>query len=423
MTRRQQLNSWMLIFLIASAVVILLVGCGLRSGYSGLGDGQLFVFRDGLLSFILIIIGLFFATFVYCVYSFQLPVFDYLSRIVFVNVASYGAIGLLTYLFTIPIYSRSLFFTELAVSTILLLIYFYFRNRLYPVRIGLVSENLRQAQKIKTIKSVSWVTVEPDTLIETELDVVLADLQSVVDENLSRQLTKLSQLGVIVLDRSHTESLLTGSIRMETISLNEFGDITVPKFYIGVKRVIDVSVTLLLLPLILVLSAFVALAIKIDSPGPILFSQNRIGYKNKSFLMFKFRSMHSAPNTNDPEFAPQAEQRITRIGRILRRNRLDELSQFWNVLKGEMSIIGPRPEQAQFVARFSKTIPFYDLRHTVRPGITGWAQVMTGYASNEDQTRTKLEYDFFYIKHLNIWIDTLILIRTFKTVILGRGSR
>ena len=139
--------------------------------------------------------------------------------------------------------------------------------------------------------------------------------------------------------------------------------------------------------------------------------------------MFKFRSMHSAPQHTDPEFAPQADQRITRIGRILRRNRLDEVPQFWNVLKGEMSIVGPRPEQSQFVNRFSKTIPFYDLRHTVRPGITGWAQVMAGYASNEDQTRTKLEYDFFYIKHLNIWVDILVLIRTFKTVLLGRGSQ
>jgi len=327
------------------------------------------------------------------------------------------------YLFRIPLYSGLLLLTELVVSTLLLLIYFYFRNRLYPVRIGLVSENLRHAQIIKVIKSVSWVTLEPDTLIETELDVVLADLQSVIDEKLSRQLTKLSQLGVIVLDRSYTESLLTGRIWMENISLNEFGDITVPKLYLGLKFVTDILITLLLLPFILVVSVLVALAIKVDSPGPILFSQHRIGYKNRPFLMFKFRSMHSASQHAGAEFAPQADQRITRIGRILRRSRLDEVPQFWNVLKGEMSIVGPRPEQSQFVDRFSKTIPFYDLRHTVRPGITGWAQIMTGYASNEDQTRTKLEYDFFYIKHLSIWVDMLVLIRTFKTVLLGRGSQ
>ena len=423
MTRRQQLNSWMLVFLIASVAIIFLVGCGLRSGYGGLGDGQLFVFRDGLLSFSLIITGLFCATFVYCVYSFQLPVFDYLSRIVFVNVASYSAIGLLMYLFRIPLYSGSLLLTELVVSTLLLLIYFYLRNRLYPVRIGLVGGTPRQAQNIQAIKSVSWITAQPDTLVPTELDVVLVDLRSVVDKTLSRKLTELSQLGVTILDRSHTESLLTGKIRMEKISLNEFGDITVPKLYLGLKFVTDILITLLLLPFILVVSALVALAIKVDSPGPILFSQHRIGYKNRPFLMFKFRSMHSAPQHADPEFAPQADQRITRIGRILRRNRLDEVPQFWNVIKGEMSIVGPRPEQSQFVDRFSKTIPFYDLRHTVRPGITGWAQVMTGYASNEDQTKTKLEYDFFYIKHLNIWIDILVLIRTFKTVLLGRGSR
>jgi len=327
------------------------------------------------------------------------------------------------YLFRIPLYSGSLLLTELVVSTLLLLMYFYFRNRLYPVRIGLVGKNQSQAQNISANKFVRWITVQPDMLLRADMDVVLADLQSIVDETLSRKLTELSQLGVTVLDRSHTESLLTGRIRMEKISLNEFGDITAPKLYLGLKFVTDVLITLLLLPFILVVSALVALAIKVDSPGPILFSQQRIGYKNRPFLMFKFRSMHSAPEHADPEFAPQADQRITRIGRILRRNRLDEVPQFWNVLKGEMSIVGPRPEQSQFVDRFSKTIPFYDLRHTVRPGITGWAQVMTGYASNEDQTKTKLEYDFFYIKHLNIWIDILVLIRTFKTVLLGRGSR
>ncbi len=423
MSRHRQLNLWTILYLLGSIAVIFVVSCSLRSGYAGFGDGQIFVFRDGLLSFSLIIIGLFVISFVYCIHSFRLPLFDYLSRIVFVNVAGYSLIGLLMYLFRIPLYSGSLLLTQLVLSTLLLVIYFYVRNRLYPVRIGLVGTSQRHTQNIQAIKHVSWLTVQPDTLVHADLDVVLADLQSVVDENLSRQLTKLSQLGIIVLDCSQTESLLTGRIRMETISLNEFGDITVPTLYIGLKRVIDISITLLLLPLILVASALVALAIKVDSRGPIFFSQNRIGYKNKPFLMFKFRSMHSAPQHTDPEFAPQADQRITRIGRILRRNRLDEVPQFWNVLKGEMSIVGPRPEQSKFVERFSRTIPFYDLRHTVRPGITGWAQVMTGYASNEDQTKTKLEYDFFYIKHLNIWIDMLVLIRTFKTVLLGRGSR
>ena len=190
----------MLVFLIASVAIIFLVGCGLRSGYGGLGDGQLFVFRDGLLSFTLIIIGLFCATFVYCVYSFQLPVFDYLSRIVFVNVASYSAIGLLMYLFRIPLYSGSLLLTELVVSTLLLLIYFYLRNRLYPVRIGLVGGTPHQAENIQAIKSVSWITAQPDRLVPTELDVVLVDLRSVVDKTLSRKLTELGQLGVVRSD-------------------------------------------------------------------------------------------------------------------------------------------------------------------------------------------------------------------------------
>ena len=117
------------------------------------------------------------------------------------------------------------------------------------------------------------------------------------------------------------------------------------------------------------------------------------------------------------------DRRITRIGRFLRRTRLDEVPQFWNVLKGDMSVIGPRPEQFEFVKRFSEDIPFYGFRHTVQPGITGWAQIMHGYAANEGQTRRKLEFDFFYIKNISAWLDLIIFFHTFKVLIMGKGAR
>ena len=138
--------------------------------------------------------------------------------------------------------------------------------------------------------------------------------------------------------------------------------------------------------------------------------------------MYKFRSMVKS-SIPEHRFAEKMDKRVTRIGRLLRRLRLDELPQVWNVLRGDMSLIGPRPEQLEFTSRFDQLIPFYGFRHTIRPGITGWAQVMYGYAASDEQTRAKLEFDFFYIKHMSLWLDLVVLVKTFRTIILGSGSR
>ena len=128
-------------------------------------------------------------------------------------------------------------------------------------------------------------------------------------------------------------------------------------------------------------------------------------------------------SNDNTQFAEIKDKRITWVGRWLRRFRLDELPQFWNILRGEMSLIGPRPEQPLFVEQFMRQIPYYDFRHTVRPGITGWAQVRYGYAASASQTRDKLEYDFFYIKHMSLWLNVNILLQTARTIVLGNGAR
>ena len=138
-------------------------------------------------------------------------------------------------------------------------------------------------------------------------------------------------------------------------------------------------------------------------------------------MMMKFRSMFVASQPRN-RFAEKMDAQVTRVGRVLRRLRLDELPQLWNVLKGDMSLIGPRPEQLEFSQRFDRLIPFYGFRHTIRPGITGWAQVMYGYAASDEQTRAKLELDFFYIKHMSAWLDLVTLVKTLRTMIIGPGS-
>ena len=188
------------------------------------------------------------------------------------------------------------------------------------------------------------------------------------------------------------------------------------------KRALDVTAVLLTLPLSLPLAVLVALAVRLDSPGPALFSQWRTGLHGRAFRLHKFRSMrHTAHDT--PQFASERDKRITRLGAFLRKSRLDEIPQLWNVLRGDMSLIGPRPEQTAFVAQFAQEIPSYPYRHLVRPGLTGWAQVQQGYAASTEETAVKLSYDLYYVTHYSLAMDLLIALKTVRTVLTGHGAR
>jgi lipopolysaccharide/colanic/teichoic acid biosynthesis glycosyltransferase len=193
--------------------------------------------------------------------------------------------------------------------------------------------------------------------------------------------------------------------------------------YDRVKRLLDLGVVIGLSPLWVPLAAAVGLAVRYDSKGPALFSQQRVGRDGQAFTLWKFRSMVHGLQAPGVHFAQADDPRITRVGRFLRRTRLDELPQLWNVLRGHMSLIGPRPEQAAFVREFAATIPSYPYRHLVRPGLTGWAQVQHGYADSADSTRIKLSYDLYYVAHYSLALDLLIAAKTVKTVFTGFGAR
>ncbi len=193
--------------------------------------------------------------------------------------------------------------------------------------------------------------------------------------------------------------------------------------YDRAKRVLDVAAVIVLAPLWLPLAAGVALAVRFDSKGPALYSQPRVGRDGQVFTLWKFRSMVHGLQAPGVHFAQAEDPRITRVGRVLRRTRLDELPQLFNVLMGHMSLIGPRPEQTAFVRDFAATIPSYPYRHLVRPGLTGWAQVQQGYADSADTTRIKLSYDLYYVAHYSLALDLLIAAKTVKTVCTGFGAR
>ncbi len=191
----------------------------------------------------------------------------------------------------------------------------------------------------------------------------------------------------------------------------------------GLKRLMDVVLSLLGLVLTAPLSVLIAVAIKLDSPGPVLYRQRRIGRDGREFVLLKFRTMrHDAEKATGPVWARRGDDRVTRIGRILRRTRLDEIPQMWNILVGEMSFVGPRPERPFFVERLRREIPYYLERLTVRPGLTGWAQVNFPYGASIEDAKQKLMYDLYYIKNMSLVFDLTIMLRTIKVLLLRRGA-
>lgn len=190
------------------------------------------------------------------------------------------------------------------------------------------------------------------------------------------------------------------------------------------KRVIDILLSLAGLILTAPLMGVIAVLVKCSSKGPVIFSQVRVGQGGKEFKVHKFRTMREdAELQTGAVWAVEDDPRVTKVGRFLRKVRLDELPQFWNVLKGEMSFVGPRPERPVFVSQLERKLPYYGGRHAVKPGITGWAQVNYPYGASEEDALRKLEYDLFYIKNISLWFDLYIVLKTVKTVLAGEGGR
>ncbi len=191
-----------------------------------------------------------------------------------------------------------------------------------------------------------------------------------------------------------------------------------------VKRTLDIILSLILLILLAPLLIMVAVLIKLDSRGPVIFSQDRVGKSRKKYRVHKFRSMmDNAEKETGPVWAVDDDARVTRVGRVIRKLRIDELPQLWNVLKGEMSFVGPRPERNHFVKQLEEIIPYYGVRFSVKPGVTGWAQVCYGYGASVEDAVEKLNYELFYIKNMSIYMDLMIVLKTVKTVLFGKGAR
>lgn len=272
-----------------------------------------------------------------------------------------------------------------------------------------------------------WIIMDAPHIPDDPKAIIVADLRYDHQEAWEQMLAHAAVAGYPVYHIKQLRESLTGRVSIEHISENSFGSLLPNLAYRKIKRAIDLASAILILPLIIVPLFIVAALIKIDSPGPIIFRQERMGYRGRPFRIFKFRSMRvhdvAADHARGAAMTIDGDPRITRLGRFLRRSRIDEIPQIFNIIAGDMSWIGPRPEAISLSLWYEKEIPFYFYRHIVRPGITGWAQVNQGHVSDLDSVSTKLGYDFYYIQNFSAWIDVLITLRTISTMLSGFGAK
>jgi exopolysaccharide biosynthesis polyprenyl glycosylphosphotransferase len=255
--------------------------------------------------------------------------------------------------------------------------------------------------------------------------IIVSDAKSQSMATLQRMLRWKLQ-GLPIEDAQGFYERATGRVRIDGLTLDQC--IFSYKYDNGaskrrIKRIFDVVAAALLFVLTSPIICVVALLIWSQRDGEIVFKQERTGLNGRPFRIYKFRTMRPAPADGSSRWATHETHRITRVGAFLRKYRLDELLQLINIVKGEMSMVGPRPEQPQFCRMLADCIPFYEQRHSVPPGLTGWAQVRYHYGSSIEESKRKLEFDLFYVKHLSLWLDCAILIETVKVVLVGRGAR
>lgn len=282
------------------------------------------------------------------------------------------------------------------------------------------------------------VTVEKNRIVGKMDDIVLLCRQYKVHSiimalterrgNLAiHKLVSCKLMGVRIVDYPNFYESMTGKIPVEIINpswLVQSSGFLITPFIRTMKRIFDIILSSLVLLITLPFFPIIVIMVKYKSPGPVFYFQQRVGKQGKDFTIYKFRSMGTdAESKEGVAWAKENDPRVTPFGHILRKTRIDELPQLVNVLKGEMSFIGPRPERPQFVEKICEVTPYYMERHAVKPGITGWAQVMYPYGASLGDSVEKLRYDLYYINNLSIFLELLIVFETIKIILFRRGSR
>ncbi|WP_297560967.1 exopolysaccharide biosynthesis polyprenyl glycosylphosphotransferase [Meiothermus sp.] len=314
-------------------------------------------------------------------------------------------------------YSRPFYLVFFLVLFVINFVSLFIKSR-RVIKVAVTSPDVAEIIKSAGAKNIKVLYINDSD----EADVIVTDLRHSFSDFSKQTYSNFAAQGKEIIDIATFLEELTGKVEISSLS-KEAEILLRPKDYIGIKRIWETALVLFTLPIWVFLAGLIALLVRLDSKGPILFKQRRIGLYGQPFEMYKFRSMYADSESNGPRFAQVGDSRVTRVGAILRKFRLDEIPQLWNVIKGDMSLIGPRPEQEAFATQFAQEIPFFETRHFVRPGLTGWAQVVHGYTSDQSGAKEKLAYDLYYVKNFSFWLDLLIIIKTLSVIFRGFGAR
>jgi lipopolysaccharide/colanic/teichoic acid biosynthesis glycosyltransferase len=319
---------------------------------------------------------------------------------------------------------------QLLASYLLTIAYYTFVHLRYvpkaTLRFGVIANGA--ANDVPEFSRVIWHRLTDPAELLPPLHGVVVDLNVEHSDEWNSRIAQIVLSGTPVYHVKEAIEQLSGRVEINHLSENTLGSLNPNDLYLKVKAALDFIVAAALLIVTAPLLIVVALIIPLDTPGPALFRQQRTGFRAKPFIIYKFRTMRVAPPVGEGEarlaaMTADGDARITRLGALLRKMRIDELPQLINILKGEMSLIGPRPEVVALTRWYESEIPFYHYRHIIKPGITGWGQINLGHVAEVDDVRRKLDYDFYYVKNFSAWLDLLIVLRTIHTMITGRGAR
>ena len=327
-----------------------------------------------------------------------------------------GTLGLL--MFRLP-YSVTFLGLIYPTATVILLLFGKGLSQRSSMRLGVSALLIDQIDS----RTGAFIPMDSASLPEGAIDAVLVSEEQLSDSGWTPFLSWCALNAVpVIMIRDYIEAE-SGRVDLKNFTFTDLLHVRSSDTYLFVKRVFDAVCSLLLLLVFSIPMALMVVVIKLETTGPAIFAQQRIGLGGVSFTMYKFRSMVTDAERGGAQFAAKGDKRLTRVGKFIRKYRIDELPQLYNVLRGDMSLIGPRPEQKNLLDELVEEIPLFPFRHSVRPGITGWAQVCQGYAYDVDSSSEKITYDLFYIKNLSFLLDMTIIVRTIRIMLTGFGSR
>lgn len=337
---------------------------------------------------------------------------------------SFGLLATVLFMLRLP-YTTIQFATNYIITVAyFVFVHLYFVNR-RKIAMGVVPGP--RTQTLPALGRVEWHHIaSPDTPIP-KLNGVVVDLHAHHSDEWSARIASFALEGVPVYHIKDMIENFTGTVAIGQLSENTLGSLNPNDLYFALKAAFDGVVAAVSLVLLMPLFLIITLIVRLETPGPALFRQQRTGFRKRPFMVYKFRTMVMAaadqPADRISAITQDCDPRITRFGAFLRKTRIDELPQLFNVLRGEMSLIGPRPEVVSLTQWYEKEIPFYHYRHIIKPGITGWAQVNQGHVSDVNDVIHKLHLDFYYIKHFSFWLDVLIILKTIRTMLVGNGAK